>query len=66
MEHPDGRFGTFELSLNAFREKCGIIINHDGKIELDLGSVVGAKANDRQKYKKKYDGGCGTATHTEP
>lgn len=43
LEQPGGRMGTFDLALNAFRERCGFIINGDAYIQLITQQVKGWK-----------------------
>lgn len=52
LECSGGRgLGALDLSLNAFKESCGIEINHEGKIQLDLPPVLSQPWQRRQDVK---------------
>ena len=40
-EFEETMLGSFELSENMFRKMCGIMVDHDGLIKLDLCPVPG-------------------------
>ena len=55
---PDGFLGAFDLSLSAFIDRCGIVIQEDGTISLNLRCDHKDKLNGR--FKKRL---CGCGSH---
>ena len=58
MEEPGGTRGTFELGLNAFRDRCGFIINDEGYIQLGLPALddwQGPNVNDRNRKRERQE-----------
>ena len=54
LEDSKNMFGTFDLYRNAFRECAGIILNHAGRIELDLPALNWFM----DKYGRRVDRSC--------
>ena len=63
LERNGGIHGTFELAMNAFRDRCGFSINEAGFIQLDLPPLSGWQRT-RPRRKHSRSPGMSTAATT--